>query len=134
MKEFLAMFAIAALSMPALAVTAGDNVALAPSVRTARSVTPAKPATPNNRYTLHNGRYWYRAADGRWFVWTPGRWMASDNNGSAQIESLPPTNSDVRTTRTANYQPEVVTYPDDDDHNVFFGIDWYANGRGPFSD
>ena len=128
--KLLSLAAVAALTIPT--ATAFETGLHDPKVVRVGTVVPAKPSAPTNGYTLHYGRYWHRSPDGRWFVWTPGRWKPAanraDNTGTPQ-----PTVPQVLTTRTSNYRPEVVTYPDENDRNVFFGIDWYANGRGRFS-
>ena len=80
-----------------------------------------------------DGRYWYHTADGQWFVWAPGHWVPAANQDN---DTGPPSKTQIqgRTSRKSIYRRGVVSYPDDDTRNVYHGIDWYTNGRGPFSD
>jgi hypothetical protein len=71
-----------------------------------------------------DGRWWCRTANGQWVLWQSGRWMAVPGDGAMPMTQSPPGNTRPRT---------FVTYPNESRH-VFFGIDWYLNGRGPFSD
>jgi hypothetical protein len=88
------------------------------------------------------GHWWYRSSGGKSYVWTPGRWVQSDGDATA-------TTSEARTAessavnRTSNYPPLdaarrspslALSYPDSDTGDTVKGIDWYLNGRGPFSD
>ncbi len=127
--RLLAFVVLVAMSVPAL----GQNYSGAASGQPSAS---ASQASPNGAgYVRSNGRWWYHAANGAWFVWTAqGRWQ------QAPAEVAPTNNTAAApgpsTTRVWTYYPPTVltSYPDDDSRNVYFGIDWYTNGRGPFSD
>ena len=62
---------------------------------------------------------WCRTPDGRW-LWVTG------------TRELPNGQTAMRT--YSYYRPPATIYGDDGRPQVIAGIDWYLNGRGPFSD
>lgn len=86
------------------------------------SATAAQP-NQSSRRTAQNqttaSGCWCRTPDGRW-LWVTG------------TETLPNGKTALRT--YSYYRPQATLYGDDGRPLVIGGIDWYLNGRGPFSD
>jgi hypothetical protein len=83
----------------------------------------AQPNQSSRRTAAQNqtsaGGCWCRTPDGRW-LWVTG------------TETLPNGKTALRT--YSYYRPQDTLYGDDGRPLVIGGIDWYLNGRGPFSD
>jgi hypothetical protein len=88
------------------------------------------------------GRWCYRSSGGKSYVWTRGRWVQLDRDPCAATTEAR-TAEPSAVTRTSNYAPLDVTrrnpslaasYPNIGTGDNVQGIDWYLNGRGPFSD
>jgi len=88
------------------------------------------------------GRWWYRSSGGNSYVWTPGRWVQLDSDRAAAAPDATTAESSA-VYRTSNYAPLdaarrnpslAVSYPGTGRDENVMGIEWYLNGRGPFSD
>ena len=62
---------------------------------------------------------WYKTPDGRW-LWVEGSYVMPNGQRALRTYSY--------------YRPPTTLYSDDGRPQVIGGIDWYLNGRGPFSD
>jgi hypothetical protein len=75
------------------------------------------PANADARHSAAKDGYWCRATNGRW-VWVPSR------SGAPQ----------ALTGARRSFSFSSIYYGDDGKPLRIGGIDWYLNGRGPFSD
>ena len=131
----LAFLFLSGLRAPAVAETAkGDATSSSPG-------SALKAADSLARGCRSESDHWYRTTAGKTFVWVPGKWVPL---GSEKPAARPVTTGSppAPVYRTSNYPPVDVrpklrveiTYPNDSHGTVINGIDWYLNGRGPFSD
>lgn len=95
------------------------------SILSARCLSAAAPSKATNVRSARQSSsaqaagYWCRTPDGRW-LWITG------------TKTLPNGQTAYRT--YSYYRPQVTIIGEDGRPAVVGGIDWYLNGRGPFSD
>jgi hypothetical protein len=103
-----------------LAALCVGEAALAQGPRTTfRSNRAAPRAGVQGSDAPGTGGCWCRTPDGRW-LWVTG------------TKTLPNGQTALRT--YSYYRPQTTIYDENNRPQVIGGIDWYLNGRGPFSD